>query len=76
MKKLVIKQDEENPIPQEVMAAAIIDISNAMKKISQSRLSKEAIIVLIKDKTNFTKGTIKAVIDNLEDIERLWLKKK
>lgn len=74
--KMTIKQDENNPVPQEVIAAAIIQIAGAMKKIRESRLSDEAIVALIKDKSGIMKNTIRVVLNNLEDMEKIWLKPK
>lgn len=54
---------------------AILDISKAMKTLSKSRLKREAIVVLIQDKSRLGKSTIELVLNNLESLEETWLKK-
>ena len=76
MKKIKITQDEANPIPQEVVAGAIVKIAEAMDAIEQTRLSRKAIIALIADDTGLGKGTIKTVLESLEGMEKSWLKPK
>lgn len=75
MKKVVIKQSPEKEVPVEVMAQAVVDLSRAAKRLLNGPLKRDAIIVLIKDKTNLTKGVIAAVLDQLEDLERTWVRK-
>lgn len=75
MKKLAIKQDAENQVPFEVMAGAIADIGSAMKKLSQSRLKREVIVTLIKDRSGYSKRMIEIILNNLEQLEELYLKK-
>lgn len=74
--KLVIKQDEEQPIAVEVMAASIVEIASFMKKVNKSPLKREAIVALIKDKSGLNKSTIEIVLNNLEDLEHSWCKPK
>lgn len=76
IKKLVIKKDEENEVPAEVFEQAILDIGAAMRKIATTRLTRAAIVALIYDKTKMNKWQIEAVLDNLDGLERIWLKPK
>lgn len=75
MKNLKIKQDDKKPIPQEVIAGAIIEIAAGMKRISQSRLSRKAIVALIHDTSKVKKSDIETVLNNLESMEITWLRK-
>lgn len=75
-KKVEVKQDPEKPIPAELMAQAIVDIADAMKKLNASRLTRAAIVTLIKDKSGIDKNKIEIVLNNLDELERNWLKKK
>ncbi len=75
-KKLIIKQDEDNEVPAEIMADSIVQISQALNKLMSGRLKRDAIIALIKDKSGLTKGTIEIVLNNLEALEHNWIKKK
>lgn len=72
---VTVKQSEGNEVPVEIMAQAICDISQAMKRLSSSRLKREAIVALIKDKSGLTKKVIEIVLSNLESLETTWLKK-
>jgi hypothetical protein len=60
----------------EQIAEAILGISNAMKRLSKSRLKREAIVALIQDKSKLGKATIEMVLNNLESLEETWLKKE
>lgn len=72
----VIQKENEPEVPAEIIAQSIVEISKAMKVISQTRLSREAIIALIHDHSKVSKGVIKIVLNNLEHLENFWLKKK
>lgn len=70
--KVVQKIDEE--VPAEVLATAIVDIGNAMNKIVHSRLKRETIITLIHARSKVARRDIELVLNNLEELERNWLK--
>lgn len=61
-------------IPAETIAAAIVKISESMRAISATRLSRKAIVALIHDQSKVSKRTIEIVINNLEELESFWLK--
>jgi hypothetical protein len=73
---IVVKQDQDEVVPAEVMAQAIVDIGRAMKALSGSRLNARAVRVLLHDATGLPMRSIKAVIDALNDLERIYLKPK
>lgn len=73
--KIIVKQKEDEEIPHEVMAEAIIEISRGMRKLMNSRLRREAIVVLIKDKSGVNKSVIEIVLNNLEQLEAMWIKR-
>lgn len=75
-KKLIVVQKEDDPIPAEVIAQAIIDIGDSMKKLSETRLKRSAIVALIHDKSKINKTVIEIVLNNLEQLEDTWLKTK
>jgi predicted DNA-binding ArsR family transcriptional regulator len=74
-KKVKIIQEPEKEISVEIMAQAIIDLSNAAKKLLNGKLKREAIITLIKDKTGIEKHRITSVLDELENLEKTWCQK-
>lgn len=71
-----IVQDADNPQPVEVIEQAIIQIAKAMKTISETRLTRKAIVVLIHHQSKIARGTIEIILNNLEELENDWLKKK
>lgn len=65
---------EGNPEPVEIMAQAIIRISDAMLRISNSGLSERALVVLIKDYSGVPQGDIRRVLTALKDLKRMYTK--
>jgi hypothetical protein len=76
MKKINVVKDSEQEIPAEVFESAIVEIGKAMKAITSTRLTRAAIAALIKDRSGYSKETINVVLNNLENLETLWLKPK
>jgi len=73
MKKVVVKQDPENEVPAEIMAKAIVDIGGAITRLRRSGLSDRAIVLLIHDASGVGKPTVRAVLDGMAALERLYL---
>lgn len=69
----------EKPIPVEIMAEAIIAISMGIKKLRSTRLNDKALHLLIQHATplypKITIREIKAVLEGIQDLERMYLKK-
>jgi uncharacterized UPF0146 family protein len=76
LSRLKVVKDEREEIAAEVFEGAIVEIGVAMKAIAATRLSRAAIVALIKDRTHLTKATICLVLDNLDDLEKNWLRPK
>jgi len=74
--KVIIKKDETNPEPIEIIAKSILDIAEGMKKLNSTRLNREALVTLIWDNSHVPKKEIRIVLNNLEVLESLFLKKK
>jgi hypothetical protein len=75
-------KDEPHRISQRIstdyarsIAVEIIAISNSMKAMSSSCLKRDAIVVLIQDRTKLPKSTIEIVLNNLEQLGDIWIKK-
>lgn len=77
MEKYKIKQDEKNPEPTEVIADAIIKVSEAFEKLKSSKLTERAILLLIKDSIpgQMGMGDIKTVIDAAFHLKDRYIKK-
>lgn len=63
-------------MPVEVLAEEIAKISAAMKRMNETRLTRDAIVALIHDNSRVSKSIIKIVLNNLDSLEATWLKKK
>lgn len=76
MKTTSIKQPEmpAQPIPVEVLATSIRDLAHVMRFISATRLTRKALVVLIHDQSHIGKRDIEIVLNNLESLEKDWLK--
>jgi len=64
------------PLPTEVLETAIVDLASAMHKLSASRLKREVIVTLLHDNSKIAKGTIRIILNNLDQLEALFLKPK
>jgi len=74
MGKRIRVEKSDPPESKVVLAKAIIDIGEAVRKLNQSGLNKDAIIVLLKEKTKLGKGTIELVLDSLPQLESWYCK--
>ena len=86
-KKIILKQDETNEIPVEVLADSIKAISEGIKKLRSGRLNDKALILLIVNAAPSYGGTysnrkhvsavqVKTVLDGMEQLEHEYLKPK
>lgn len=74
--KIKVIQEQDKEVPAEVLAEAILTMSKGVKAMNASRLSRAAIVALIKDKSGLNKSIIETVLNNLDQLELNWLKKK
>lgn len=65
-KTVKIIQDETAPVEREVLAQAIIHISNSFTRLLKSGMNKRAIIILIAYDTKLGIGQIENVLGSLE----------
>jgi hypothetical protein len=71
---VIIKRDAVDPEPVEVIVQSIKDIAAGMRAVNSTRLTQSAIVVLIHDRSKVSKSNIRVVLNNLADLERVWLK--
>ena len=81
-KPAVVKQTEKE-VPTEVLADSVIAISDGIKKLRNGRLTDRALLLLIQDAAPsnrmgkpISQREIKAVLEGIESLERLYVKKK
>jgi hypothetical protein len=85
MKKVIVKQDEQKPVPVEVLAASIREIAQGVKKLREGPLNDKALVLLIQHNTRgcgsygsgkASTNDIRAVLESMETLEAAYLKKK
>lgn len=74
--KPLVKLDEINPEPVEIIAASILEIAQAMKALNSTRLKRSVIVTLIHDRSKIGKRDIELVLNNLASLEEDYLKIK
>jgi hypothetical protein len=70
--KVNVKQQDDKPVAAEVIAQALVDISDGMKRLSNSGLKRKAIVALIHDQSKIGKREIEIVLNNLESLRHDW----
>lgn len=69
-----IVQDEQAPVEKDVLATAIVQISEAMKRLSKSGINRKGIVALVNDDTKLGKGLIETVLISLENLAKNYAK--
>jgi hypothetical protein len=76
-KTKVVQDEDGEPIAVEIIADAIVAISDAMKRIDRTRLTRRTIVTLILDHTSGLRRTdVDTVLNAMEQLERNCLKPK
>ena len=70
--KITVKQKDDAPVATEVLATAIVEISDAMKKLNTSGLKRRALVALIHDQSKIGKREIEIVLNNLDSLRADW----
>jgi hypothetical protein len=85
VRKIIVKQDIESPLPTEILAESIKSISDGIKKLRSGRLNETALLLLIKHaaptvktgkytREHVTPKQVRAVLEGMEQLEREYLK--
>jgi hypothetical protein len=69
---VVVKQAADAPVAAEIIAQAIIDISDAAKRLNNAGLKRRAVVALIHDVSGIAKRDIEIVLNNLESLREQW----
>ena len=75
-KTLAVVQNEDNPVPVEVMAANIVDIAQGIKKLRSGPLNDKALLLLIQHSIPYgrvSRETIRDVLDGVGSLEKTYL---
>lgn len=70
----VTQPTDDDPVAKEVLATAIVNISNSVQKLYTSGLNRSAVVALIKDDTGIGKGIIETVLDSLSQLRSSYCK--
>jgi hypothetical protein len=73
---VTVKQNDEAPVAVEILAESIVQIANGMRRINASRLTRGALVVLLKDATGLAKHQIITVLNALDRLEAVYCKPK
>ena len=69
---VVVEQNEAAPVEPKVLAQAIIDISEAMKKLAKSGLNRRAIVTLVAKDSRQYHNVVESVMDSLENLRKTY----
>lgn len=83
-KKLKVMQQPDKEVPTEVLAQAIVDIADGIKRLRAGRLNEKALTLLIqhaaptKNRSGQRYGLseISDILDGIESLERTYVRKK
>lgn len=64
-----VNKNPEKPETTEILAEAIVRISEGFEKLQDSGLNEEAIIVLLHDRSKISKRDITVVLQNLRTLK-------
>lgn len=66
--RVAVVQDPEEVVSKEVLAKAICDLSDGVNKLLLNGLNEKAVVVLLRDSTGCSKGTIKRVLQAMAQL--------
>lgn len=72
--KVTVSQTPGDEVSTEILATAIRDIAEGVRKLTTTRLNRRAILVLIKDATHIDKCVAERVLNCLEQLDQLYCK--
>lgn len=73
----IVKQPDPpaEPVAAEIIATEILAIAKGIRALNASRLKRDAVVTLIARTSGVSRGTIEIVLNNLDALEEIWLKK-
>ena len=68
-----VKQDELAPLPKEVLAKSIVELSRAARDLQKrSGLSERALVILLSESSKVNRPAVKLVLESIRNLERDW----
>ena len=68
----VVQQENEPPVPVEIIAQSIIRLDEAVKKMLSSGLNEYALIVLLADSSRLSKTAIRILLRSLKTLRQTY----
>lgn len=75
-KSVRIYDDEGMEVGVELVVWEIQKVASAMKRVDESRATRDLLLALIQDDTGLPKTKISLVLDSMRYLETTWLKEK
>jgi hypothetical protein len=72
-RKVKVVPGDDPPAP-EVLAQAIVDISNGVKKLYNTRLTEKTLVLLISHASKVTQKDVQAVLSAMYYLDKTYLK--
>lgn len=73
--KIKVIQNQDKPIPTEVMAENIRSISEGLRRVLSGQLNEKAIVLLISWSSQVSQAQVKKVLEAMAQLESTYLKK-
>lgn len=70
--EVVVKQDEIEVVPAEVLATAITKVCAGLSAWNKAGLRRRALIVLLADSTRLSKTTVQTVLDGILKLQDIY----
>jgi len=71
---VVVIKNPDNPEPEEVIAASILEVDRGMQKLLSGPLKMKTIVTLVQAHTKLGKGEIESVLNCLAELKKIYLK--
>lgn len=73
-KTITVKTDEAKPVDVEILAEAIIKVSDGFAMMQRSRVKERVILLLIQDASGVPLGTVSKVLKAAADLKKMYIK--
>lgn len=75
-RKIEVLQVEEDEVPFTVLATAVRDLAVMGKKIVNSPVNIDVIVIIMAEKTGIHRRDVRKILESLPELEKMFLKKK
>lgn len=75
-RRLEVVQVEEDEVPFTVLATSVRDLAVMGKKIINSPISLDVVVIIMAEKTGIHRRDVRKILETLPDLEKMFLKPK